>query len=235
MRSPEARSVCVTGLKNVLHRCRFGAVAVLLSLGLGLGSDHAGARSLASPSTPDKPFAPAELAQQQADPPQVSHSLRSPPTSAAELWSRWLELLHETGGISKERFEEVIGLTLPERRVGSNGLVQHILSIHGERFLVAVVSSIPKRSYSSATIQWRRGTFGGGSSDCMTMAQVAKDLAELGWRWNPRRHHAQSWDEFRNEARNGLDLVTYRSTAEDCTVGAQTCLYDPLSSPSCTP
>jgi hypothetical protein len=222
--------VSVIGLRNVPRRCRFGAVAALLSLGV-CSVGHAGAGSLASPSMPSEPIASMELAQLQTDPSQERHSLRPLPTSSAELWSRWLELLRETGGrISKEQFEQVMGIALPELRQGSDGLVQHILSIREERFLIAVFSSRPERSYASATIEWRPNTFGSGRVHCLE-AQVAKDLAQLGWQEEPRRHHSQFWTAFRN----GVALATYRSSANACAISVQTCVYDPLYSPLCNP
>lgn len=220
----------VIGLWIVPRRYHYVA-ATLFSLGV-CSVGHAGAGSLASPSMPSEPIAPMALAQLQTDPSQERHSLRPLPTSSEELWSRWLELLRETGGrISKEQFEQVMGITLPELREGSDGLVQHILSIQEERFLIAVFSSRPKQSYTSATIQWRPNTFENGRTNCMTEAQVARDLAQIGWQQEPKGHHAQFWTQFRN----GRALATYRSTGKECTLGARTCVYDPLYSPLCNP
>lgn len=219
----------IFGFKNFAGYCRFGAAAALLLFGV-CSADQAEARFLTWPSSSNNTVSPLELAQQQADPPQ-DRSLRPPPTSSAELWSRWLVLLRETGGkISKEQFEQVIGLTLPELREESNGLLRHVLSIDGEHFLIAIVSSNPKQSYNSARIQWRRSTFG-DRSQCIPNAQVIEDLAQLGWRLQPSGHHSQSWKEFKI----GAASVVYRSSADGCTVAVQTCRYEPPLSPLCSP
>ena len=113
-----------------------------------------------------------------------AHAASRPmPTSAGEVWGRWLEFLREGDGeVSKSRLEEVLGVELSKVQRLSDEVFRQTLRIERAegRFFVAVVDSYPKENtYALAAIQWTSHFFEDGQ--CLDVATMTADLARLGW------------------------------------------------------